>query len=113
MVIAFFVVVVLAVVLAIVGTMPSAGAVGPVIGEGEPLWGWVKDLYDLSGVIVGILAVVMIIAAGIVYALDLGGGKQIGLAKGMIIDAISGVVLFILALRISSAGHRQNLVCIR
>ncbi|MFH1088442.1 MAG: hypothetical protein V1719_01210 [Patescibacteria group bacterium] len=49
------------------------------------------------GGLVGVLAVVVIVVAGIVYAFDLGGGKQSGLAKEMIISAISGVILFILA----------------
>ncbi len=49
------------------------------------------------GIFVGLLAVVMVIIAGIVYAFDLGGGKQIGVAKDMIISAISGVILFMLA----------------
>lgn len=49
------------------------------------------------GALVGVLAVVVIIVAGIVYAFDLGGGKQSGLAKEMIISAISGVILFMLS----------------
>jgi len=69
-------------------------------GPGEPvidLQTWVQNWSGDLGILVGLIAVIMVIIAGIVYAFDLGGGKQIGLAKEMIISAISGVILFMLA----------------
>ncbi|MBU1092756.1 hypothetical protein KJ836_03775 [Patescibacteria group bacterium] len=60
--------------------------------------GQINDIFsEWMPMLVGALAVVVIIVAGIVYAFDLGGGKQAGIAKEMIISAISGVILFILA----------------
>ncbi|MFH0912583.1 MAG: hypothetical protein V1807_02925 [Patescibacteria group bacterium] len=55
------------------------------------------SIYAWVGSLVAVIAVVMIIAAGVVYAFDLGGGKQIGLAKDMIISTISGLILFMIA----------------
>jgi len=66
-------------------------------GEVQNLQAWVMGWSGQLGILVGLIAVVMVIIAGIVYAFDLGGGKQIGLAKEMIISAISGVILFMLA----------------
>lgn len=64
---------------------------------GGDLEEWVTNWSSQLGWLVGLLAVVMVIIAGIVYIFDLGGGKQIGVAKEMIISAISGVLLFMLA----------------
>ena len=66
-------------------------------GSVSDLQDWVMNWSGQLGWLVGLLAVVMVIIAGIVYIFDLGGGKQIGVAKEMIISAISGVVLFMLA----------------
>ena len=66
---------------------------GPVNNE---LTNLVSTIFDNVGVLIGALAVVMIIIAGIVYLFDFGGGKQIGIAKEMVTYAISGVILFIL-----------------
>ena len=57
----------------------------------------IATTFGSLGTLVGILAVVVIVVAGIIYAFDLGGGKQSGLAKEMIISAISGVILYMLS----------------
>ena len=84
-----------AIVLMIMQYNFSQASTGP--GEVVDLQAWVQGWSGQLGILVGLIAVVMVIIAGIVYAFDLGGGKQIGLAKEMIISAISGVILFMLA----------------
>ena len=66
--------------------------------DGSNLEQQIANIFSTSlPILVGVLAVVVIIVAGVVYAFDLGGGKQSGVAKEMIIAAISGVILFMLA----------------
>jgi len=66
-------------------------------GPGQPATLETLVSSQLLGTLVGIIAVVMVIIAGIVYAFDLGGGKQIGVAKEMLTAAIGGVLLFMFA----------------
>ena len=59
----------------------------------------VCQIFGLMGQIVGGLAVIMIIVAGITYAASGGtdkGNVGIGSAKNMLMSAITGVVLFLL-----------------
>lgn len=65
---------------------------------GDSVYNWVSDSwFNTMNSIVLTLAVFLIIIAGIVYLFDLGGGKQIGLAKEMIVAVISGLLLYFLA----------------
>lgn len=65
-------------------------------GSGEPATLDELISYPRIGELVSIVAVVMVIIAGIVYAFDLGGGRQIGVAKEMLTAAIGGVLLFMI-----------------
>jgi len=70
---------------------PSAGA--------DTFAGTVCGFYSYAGFLVGGLAVLMVMAAGIVYATSQGqsgGDSGIGLAKNMIVAAITGVLLYML-----------------
>lgn len=61
--------------------------------------GVVCGFYGYAGVLVGGLAVLMVMTAGIVYATSQGQGSGetgIGLAKSMITAAITGVLLYML-----------------
>lgn len=95
--IVFFVLIGLVIVLGIINHISLAAGPGEAADTAKALKDWVSELFTASEYLVSVVAVVMIIIAGIVYALDLGGGKQIGLAKDMIISTISGVILFMLA----------------
>jgi hypothetical protein len=85
------------IILGVINNLAFAQGAGEPVGGAADLQSWVDSLFDASRALVAVVAVVMIIVSGIVYALDLGGGKQIGLAKDMIMSTISGVLLFILA----------------
>lgn len=87
----------IAIVLMITNQSLSFAQSGGTGADSNALKDWLKDWIPQLGIFIGLLAVVMVIIAGIVYAFDLGGGKQIGVAKDMIISAISGVILFMLA----------------
>ena len=88
--------VVLAIILLLIQNNVSFAQEDP--DPGKVLYDFVSvNLYPLVGTIIGLLAVFMIIVAGVIYIFDLGGGKQIGLAKEMIVSAISGLLLFIIA----------------
>lgn len=94
----FFSLVILFIILGIMRVSLAADGTSTALCNGDALceffqssiYPWVQDLVLL-------IAVVMVIAAGIVYTFDLGGGKQINLAKDMLISAISGLLLFFLA----------------
>ena len=57
----------------------------------------IKSLYDALAGLVGLLAVIMIIAGGIVYATSEGEPDKIKTAKEMVMAAIMGVILFAFA----------------
>ncbi|MDD5606237.1 MAG: hypothetical protein PHR51_02870 [Patescibacteria group bacterium] len=72
----------------------------------------VCSLYVNAGYLVGALSVLMIVAAGIVYAMSQGqtGGEAtgIGLAKSMMIAALSGVALYVFGLVILGSPCGSN-----
>jgi len=55
-------------------------------------------LQGVVGGIIGLLAVFMVIAGGIVYATSQGNSGQMGLGKEIIVSAIGGLLLFMFAL---------------
>lgn len=60
---------------------------------------YVCTIVKISGTVVGGLAVIMVIAAGIMYAASGGNDKgdlSMGTAKSMITSALSGVALYLL-----------------
>jgi len=61
---------------------------------------YICSLVSVLGAIIGGLAVIMVIAAGILYAASGGNEKgdlSMGAAKNMIVSAITGVTLYLLA----------------
>ena len=59
----------------------------------------VCTIVQTAGTVVGALAVIMVMAAGIMYALSGGDAKgdlSIGTAKNMIVSAITGVLLYLM-----------------
>ena len=79
------------------GIGPADAATGD--GAGSKFTALVCALYSQASYLIGALAVLMIVAAGIVYATSQGqsGGEAsgIGMAKSMIIAALSGVALYL------------------
>lgn len=51
-------------------------------------------LQNIVGGIIGLLAIVMVIVGGIVYATSQGSSGQMGLGKEIIMNAIGGLLLF-------------------
>lgn len=74
----------------------------------------VCGLYDSAGVLIGALVVLMIVWAGIIYGTSQGQsggeGSGIGLAKSMIVAALSGAFLYVFGLVLlgSPCGARPD-----
>lgn len=58
---------------------------------------WISKVWDWATAIIIPLAVIVIVAAGIIYMTSGGNPDRIGLAKKMILGALSGVALLLLA----------------
>ena len=69
---------------------------------------WVDRLQDLAKGLIGVVAVVMIISGGVVYATSQGNPNQIGVARDMIVSAIAGVALFMFATWLLGDSHSKG-----
>lgn len=72
----------------------------PITGAFGTFSGFICQIYDIMGAVVGGLAVVTLIAAGVVYGASGGNtgkdGLSIGTAKTMMVSAIAGASLYLL-----------------
>lgn len=93
--VALVVLVLLFVVFSVIyGTPSLAGGAG----EGPLSFPtWVVTIRNSISALIGLLAVVMVIAGGIVYATSQGNPNQIGVARDIIVSAIAGAALYALA----------------
>lgn len=110
--ISLLVLIVLFVILSLVygdqllAVIPAPGTHSPDYGSDPSLLGFaennsffntMKSFYGALAGLIGLLAVVMIIAGGIVYATSAGDSDKIKTAKEMVMAAIMGVLLFAFA----------------
>jgi len=65
--------------------------------KGETVDSFLKTLINTLLYIVGILAVIMIIAGGIMYVISAGDSNKVGRAKNMLLYAVVGLVVAFLA----------------
>ncbi|OGB74010.1 hypothetical protein A2V68_01420 [candidate division Kazan bacterium RBG_13_50_9] len=79
-------------------SIPSEAAVGATWSTGTSDWiGFVVALRNGISYLIGVLAVAMVIAGGVVYITAQGNPNQIGVARDIIISAIAGAALYAFA----------------
>jgi hypothetical protein len=77
------------------------GKVGQVVGEGEPLPTLIGNFINVILGILGILLVVYFVYAGFLYMTAQGESKKVDSAKGIMKDAVIGLVIIVFAYAIA------------
>jgi hypothetical protein len=101
---AFFIFLILALIFVVYsGVTMAATDSTQIITWASEVRGWVSTL-------IGALALLMIVAGGIMYAVSAGNPKQITAAKDIIISAIAGVVLYLLSAVLLGGYGSQGII---
>ena len=80
-------------------------------GTGTELYTWVSNVRSMVSTLIGVLALLMIVIGGIMYATSAGNPKQTSVARDIIMSAISGVVLYILsAMLLGGSATEQGII---